>query len=187
MGQIFDLSEPAARFRSFLDRVRERHGEKAEILAAVFAHRDMMNEIVRRRSYVTNAEHRFFLALLLNVEGKENIFNLIKQRFPDKDPLDKVLDWTFDLAQTRIVGINTPNALGVEGFGDLDLVILEGLLRGKTDEQIADELRTEHGAEAGGRLLADLETKLTRIREAAIFRPLFSADTAAVASAKSFS
>ena len=64
---------------------------------------DRLEEILRLRSFVTNAEHRFFLALLLNVEGRENIFPLIKQRYPDADPVEKVLDWVFELSETRVM------------------------------------------------------------------------------------
>lgn len=169
MNAVFNLTDRAKdRFRTLLDGVRERHGDKADLLAAVFAHRDMSDEIVRLRHFVTNTEHRFFLALLLNLEGTEQIFPLIKQRFPDEEPLDKTLDWIYELSQTRIVGSNMPNALGVE-FDDIDLLILEHLLNGKRDSDIADEL-----AGSGNTRLDNLETRITRVREALIFRPLLS-------------
>lgn len=172
LDHLFNLSRPAERFRGLLDVVRRRHGERAEVLPAVFAHRDMQDEIVRRRGYVTNPEHRFFLALLMNIEGRENIFELVRRRFPDDDPMERVLDWVLELAQTRVVGGNSPNALGIENFGQIDLLLLEGLLKGKTDTEIANELQVEVGDNAD--LIADLETRLTRVRGAVIFRPLLA-------------
>ncbi len=65
----------------------------------------------------------------MNVEGREQIFSLIKERFPDAEPLDKVLDWVYDLSQTKVLGSNIPNALGIADFGDLDLFILESMLK----------------------------------------------------------
>lgn len=171
IDEMFNLSQPAERFRSFLETMQRRHGEKADRLPAVFDHLEMVNEIVRRRSFVTDPEHRFFLALLMNLEGKDAIFSLISQRFPDADPLEKVLDWVFDLAQTRVLGTSSQNALGIDGFDNIDILVLEGLLRGKTNDEIADELKHEAGESS--HLLADLESRLTRIREATIFRPLF--------------
>lgn len=172
LDQLFNLSQPVERFRGFLDVVRRRHGERAEVLPAVFSHRDMQDEIVRRRGYVTNPEHRFFLALLLNVEGRDNVFKLVGQRYPDAEPLEKVLDWVLELAQTRVVGGKPPNALGIENFGQIDLALLEGMLNGKSDATITDELRREVGENTD--LIADLEARLTLIREALIFRPLFA-------------
>jgi hypothetical protein len=172
LGQLFNLEGPATRFASFVDIVVRRHGTKAERLNEIFEHRDRQNDLIRRRGYVTNPEHRFFLALLLNVEGREKILSLVKTRFPDADPISKILDWTFELAQTRVVGINTPNALGLENFGDIDLTILESLLRGKSETEILDGLSAEYGTEK--LVEADPEGKLTRIRNSVIFRPLLS-------------
>jgi len=170
LGQLFNLEGPAARFRAFLEIVERRHGSKATQLPAVFQHRERVNEIVRRRGYVTEPEHRFFFALLLNVEGRETIFSLVKQRFPDADPIEKVLDWTHDLANTRVVGVNTPNALGLEGFDDVDLSILESLLRRRSEDEARQSLATDYGTEKIAAM--DVDGKLARIRESAIFQPL---------------
>jgi hypothetical protein len=170
LGQLFNLEHPIERFNSLLEVVARRHGAKAKNLDAVFERADRTNEIVRTRSYVTNAEHRFFLALLMNVEGRKTISRLISARYPDADPIDKILDWTHDLAQTRVVGVNTPNALGIEKFDDVDLSILENLLREKSETELMETLANEYGAaklEA-----ADANGKLARIRASNIFRPL---------------
>ena len=172
LGQLFSLEGPAARFKSLLEVVARRHGAKAERLHEVFEHRGHVKEIVRRRGYVTNPEHRFFFALLLNVDGRDRIFSLVKARYPDSDPLDKILDWTFDLAQTRVVGMNTPNALGIENFGDIDLSILENLLRGKSETETIEALSAEYGTEK--LVEADPDGKMSRIRNSVIFRPLLS-------------
>ncbi|HEV8592252.1 MAG TPA: hypothetical protein VGQ55_09120, partial [Pyrinomonadaceae bacterium] len=94
--------------------------------------------------------------------------SLIKQRYPDDEPLDKTLDWTLELAQTRVVGSNLPNALGIEGFDDIDLLVLENLLNGKT----ADDIRAELGS-TGNERFNDLDARIERVRNAVIFRPLF--------------
>ncbi len=172
LGKLFNLEGPASRFAAFLEIVERRHGSKAVSLSAVFRHRERVNEIVRRRSYVTDPEHRFFFALLLNVEGRDTILSLVKQRFPDADPIDKVLDWTHDLAQTRVVGVNTSNALGLEGFNDIDISILEDLLRGRSESEMRESLASDYGAEKLATV--DVDGKLARIRESEIFGPLLS-------------
>ena len=172
LGRLFNLEGPAARFRAFLDIVMRRHGASAATLPAVFDHRDRVSEIIRRRGYITNVEHRFFFALLLNVEGRERIFSLIRQRFPDADPISKVLDWSYDLAQTRVVGVNIPNALGIEGFDDVDLTLVENLLHGKSAEDAGRSVLEEYGAERLSGV--DLDGKIERIRQSVIFRPLLT-------------
>lgn len=172
LGRLFNLEAPAARFNRFLDAVMRRHGAKAADLPALFEHRDRVNEIVRRRSYVTDAEHRFFFALLLNVDGRDRILSLVRERFPDADPIEKVLDWVHDLAQTRVVGVNTPNALGIENFDDVDISILEGWLRGRSDDEILEALTSEYGSDKLASL--DLTGKMVRLRGSSVFRPLLS-------------
>ncbi len=170
LGQLFNLEHPTERFNSLLEVVARRHGSKAKILEAVFEHSDRTDDINRRRSYVTNAEHRFFFALLLNVEGLDTILRLVSTRFPDADPVGRILDWVHELANTRVVGVNTPNALGIENFDDIDVSILENLLRKKSDAEMFDVLSAEYGTERLN--AAGIDGKLHRIRASNIFQPL---------------
>ena len=172
LGQLFNLEGPAARFAGFLEIVKRRHGAKAERLHEIFEYRERINDLVQRRGYVTNAEHRFFFALLLNVEGRSRILALVKERFPETDPIDKILDWTYDLAQTRVVGVNTPNALGLEKFDDVDLSILENFLRGKSETATLEKLTSDYGVEKLDAV--DVDAKVGRIRNSVIFQPLLS-------------
>ena len=136
----------------------------------VFERMDMIDEILKRRNYVTNAEHRFFMALLLNVEGRDRIFSLIKKRFTGADPLEKVLDWTFDLADTRVVGIEVSNALGIPDFGEPEMFVLENLLRGKTDEEIKQEFDNLNPNAVENAV----SIAIAKVSGAVIFRPLMS-------------
>lgn len=170
LEQLFKLDGPKARFSHFLDVVSRRHGAAGEIFAPIFERFDMIDDIVRRRGVVTNPEHRFFMALLMNVDSRERIFSLIKQRFPDADPVEKVLDWTFDLAETRVVGIETSNALGIPDFGEVEMFVLENLLKDKTDDEIV-KIYGEEKPSAEPTVITDA---ITKIRGAVIFRPLLS-------------
>ena len=167
LSQLFKLEGPKTRFDNFLEIVAKRHGPVGEIFKPVFERQDMLDEIVDRRGFVTNPEHRFFMALLLNVDERDRIFSLIKKRFPDADPIEKVLDWTFDLAQTRVVGVETSNALGIPEFGEPEMFVLESLFHCKTDDEIKRAFAEEN---PGG----DLGDALTKIRNAVIFRPLLT-------------
>lgn len=170
IAELFKLEEPKARFLKFLDLVIDKHGKTAEILRPVFAHLDMQDEIVNRRAYVTQPEHRFFIALLMNIDNREMIFKLIKDRYSDADPIEKVLDWVFDLSQTRVVGIETTNALGIAEFGEAEMSALEGLLTNKTDDEIVEAFATENPNGSSDAVRSALD----KIRGAVIFRALLA-------------
>lgn len=172
LEQLFNIDKSESRFDALLEIVRERHGERANVFSKVFAHEAKVHEIVRRRAVITEQEHRFFLALLMNVEGKKRIFSLIKERFPDAEPLDKVLDWTFDLANTKVLGLNIPNAIGIEDFGDLDLFVLESLLKNHSNEEAEKILETEYGMQITEEIRQNLEQKREQIRNSVIFDSL---------------
>jgi len=172
IDQMFKADAVQNRFETFLEIVNRRHGALAEVFPKVFAHQSKVSEIVKRRGYVTDYEQRFFLALLMNVEGKARILSVIKEKFPDADPIEKVLDWTFDLANTRVLGVNTPNALGIADFGNLDLFILENILRDKSDEEMRATLKEDYPAQEFESLMQSLPEKTERIRQSVIFEPL---------------
>jgi hypothetical protein len=169
IGQIFGRDDSKERFEHFLETAEQRHGEKIQKLREVFAYADRINEIIRRRNFVTDPEQRFFLALLLNADGRDRIYSLIEQRYPDADPRDKVLDWVFDLSQTRVAGTEKQNSLGIEPFDDLDLSIFEHLLDGKLTDQAAEAIRNEYPPEKHD----GLNERLVKVGDAVIFAPLF--------------
>ena len=171
VDQLFKLTDSEDRFRQFVELAETRHG--ADVFRGVFAHQDKEFAIVRQRQVVSDPEQRFFLALLLNVEGRERIYSLIKQRFPDAEPLEKVLDWTYDLANSRIAGEEKANALGIPDFGDIDLYVLEQIPNGRSGSEIETAFRTDHGERASNDTLTISERE-NRIRQAVIFRPLLA-------------
>ncbi len=168
ISHLFKLAVPKERFSEVLKLVRERHGASADVLTAVFEEFDVVDELVNRRAYVTQPEHRFFLALMLNLDNRERIFSLIRQRYADADPIKKILDWVFDLSQTRVFGIEAANALGVPDFGEPEMVALENLLHGKPDDEIAAIFASENPDSEPG----IITSAIAKIRGSVVFRPL---------------
>jgi hypothetical protein len=157
-----------------MEIAQTHHGEKANVFPKVFEHRENIEQIIRRRSYITDAEHRFFLALLMNVEGKNQIFSLIKERFPDNDAIEKVLDWTLDLAQTKVLGENVPNALGIENFDDIDLLVFEWLLKDKNIDEMKAALQSDFPNEDVSAVAETIPDRTEKIKSAGIFKPFFA-------------
>ena len=168
MDSLFGLSTGNDRFQNILARAKETHGDLVDLVLPVFEEQARQNDIVQRRSTITSDEHRFFLALLLNVPSREKILELVKQRFPETDPVEKILDWVEELSQTRVLGSKEPNALGIEGFDDDYVFVLEQLLRGKSSKEI--KLLTQSKE---FQRFASLGDKLDRLAEGLRSSPLF--------------
>jgi len=177
LDQLFKLDAPKDREDKFMEVIKKRHGHLADVFPKIFAHEQKVNEIINRRQYITDNEQRFFLALLMNVDGKERIMSLVQERFPDDKPMDKILDWIFDLSQTKVLGLNVPNALGVADFDDFDLFILECFLKDLSDDEIETTLKKEYPSESSTEMLKTLGERKEKIREAAIFKPLLLEQT----------
>lgn len=172
LEQFFNVEQAENRFDKMFEIVKKRHGSLAEMILPIFAHQDKQQEFVSRRSYVTNPEHRFFFALLLNVDGKERILSLIKTRFPEAEPFEKILDWTTELAQTKVMGLNVPNALGIPNFDDFDSFILEDMLKGVSDEDIEKNLIEEMSNQNPEEAAKDISARIEKIRNSAVLKPI---------------
>ena len=48
-----------------------------------------------------------------------------------------------ELDQTKVMGMNIPNALGIPNFDDFDTFILEDILKGASDEEIRINLAND--------------------------------------------
>jgi hypothetical protein len=169
---LFKVEQTEDRFEKAVEVVRRRHGVLVDTLLEVFDKQDKLSEIINRRNYITDPEHRFFMALLMNVEGRKRIFSLIKERFPDDEPLEKVLDWTTALGQTKVMGMNVPNALGIPNFDDFDSFILEDMLKGVPDEDIQRNLAQEMSNQIPEEAAKEIAGRIEKIRKSAVLKPL---------------
>lgn len=136
LDELFGLTTGSDRFQAIVEKARAVHGDLIEKFLAVLDEEERQMNIIGRRNTITGEDHRFFLALLLNVSNRGKILELVKQRFTETDPVEKILDWVEELGQTRVLGSKEPNALGIENFNDKYVFVLENLLRGITVEQM---------------------------------------------------
>ena len=166
MDDLFGLSTGMDRFNGLLERARAAHGDLVDKFVAVLEEQDRQMNIIGKRNTITGEEHRFFLALILNITSRDKILDLVRQRFPESDPVEKILDWVEELGQTRVLGSKEPNALGIEGFSDLHVLELERQLKRKSATTVGG-LKAKGlgkpGAENGDQaseLASDLRTSL---------------------------
>jgi hypothetical protein len=111
---LFDRARGRERFLALIERARAAHGELVDVVLPVLEEQDRQRAITERRGAVTGEAHRFLLALLLSVPGKEHVLRLVHQRVPDRDPVDVVVEWADQLAHVKVFGSDEQNILGVD-------------------------------------------------------------------------
>ena len=171
MQRLFNLTANRDRFNALVEKARAKHGDLVDLLLPVFEEGERLSSIVKRRGTITSEEHRFFLALLLNVHGRTNVLELVQQRFPDRDPIETCIDWTEELSNTRVLGGTESNALGIAGFDLLHLFVFECLLKGlsakETETQAAEQLP------ADDQKLARVEGIVNKLEGSLLFKSFF--------------
>jgi hypothetical protein len=170
---VFGIKQENNRFGNLLKIAKSKHGEIVDIFNDVIINQEKINEISQKRAVVTDSELRFFLAILMNVDDKRKVFLLIKERFPNSDPLDKVLDWTFDLSNTKTLGANVTNALGIQDFDDNDLMALEFLLKDLQEDEIRSSLANDYGLSDADDWLKNLPARNEKLRSSVVLQALF--------------
>lgn len=136
LEEIVGVTRSRDRFEALLDRARRKHGELVDLLEPVFEEEWRQAEIIRRRAEVKNDDHRFLMALILNVPERTRMLELVKERFSDVDAIDLVVGWVRELSATRTFGSKEPNVLGSQEFNNGHLFVLRRLLQGLTVEEI---------------------------------------------------
>lgn len=114
MNALRELGQWDATLHAF----EKKHGVLADGIAAT------LDEAVRRevvkgmRGTISEPEHRFFLALLMNVSTKADFLALVAQRFPQVPAVDTILRWAEELGEETDYGVVVLDAAFPE---DLDV------------------------------------------------------------------
>jgi predicted metal-dependent enzyme (double-stranded beta helix superfamily) len=168
----FGVNSGQERFERLVETSKNKHGETIEKFLSVFSERERQMEIVKRRGIITDVEHRFFLALLLNVDERSHLFELIQKKFPDDEPIEKILDWTTELSATKVLGAKESNVLGIENFNDDYIAVLECLLNGVADEEIESAIAENYSDEYAMSLKDSITMICQTLRSSMMFKSL---------------
>lgn len=82
---------------------QQKHGTLAKYVAATIEEIDWRDGPLGFRSSSTDVEHRFLLALLLNVPTRKDVLALVEKRFPDAS-VDTVMRWAEELSEMSHLG-----------------------------------------------------------------------------------
>jgi hypothetical protein len=175
LEEIVGVSRSRDRFQALLERARRKHSEVVDLLPPVFEETWREKEISRRRAMIKGEDHRFFMALLLNVPERTTVLRLVKEKFPEKDPINLIVGWIRELSATRIFGSHEPNVLGIGNFDDKHLCIFKGLLKGLTEEEIKARVAAEAPpVEAPNQRVEEITN---HIKALPLFKSIFAAES----------
>jgi hypothetical protein len=101
MGPMLRLGK----WKAALSAFRKKHGRLAAGVGPTLEENVRRDVIKELRSAVTEPEHRFFLALLMNMPTRADLLKLVAQRFSKKAPLETILRWAEELMEQTDFGI----------------------------------------------------------------------------------
>jgi hypothetical protein len=131
-------------FHQLLETAHRRHGNLVNLLPAVLGEMQREKALIDLRGRMTDSEHRFFLALLLNVPHRQLVLDLLKQRFPHREPIDIVCGWVDEFSHMKSAGSSEQNVLGMTRFSDAHQLILRHLLDGLSPDQIKHVFKKDY-------------------------------------------
>jgi hypothetical protein len=148
MGHLQQLDEWDAAIKLF----KKKHGPLAAGVAATLHEEVRRNVIKSLRGSITDPEHRFFLALLMNAPTRADLLSLVAQRFKKQPPTDIVLRWAGELMDASDEGVMIldacfPESLEVERDSQPDLFLSAFACFMKRDKKLPPELRDRSTAD----------------------------------------
>jgi hypothetical protein len=143
-GQETDEVDEWENFHELFRKAHNKHGAVVNLMAPVLGEMQRQASVVDLRRCVRGSEHRFFLALLLNVPHRTRILDLVRQRFPQSNPIDHVCRWITEFSNTKNALSRKSNILGIDDFSDAHLFVLRQLLEGASAEEIKDSFGKEN-------------------------------------------
>jgi hypothetical protein len=145
---------------------KTRLGQRIDYLYPIFDEDQRQQNISGLRRQVHDADHRYLLALLLNVPHRREIDRLIRARYGNVDAAQSILRWMKEMSTQRQLGID---------LDPLSLLVLEHALNDGTVEDVRTSLDRMDGET---RIEPPPETTLRErwddIVNALLLRPLFA-------------
>jgi len=84
--------------KEFFNHSVRYHGDLARHLFDAVTRYEQQLTLVQLRAQVRDPELRFFLALLMNVPDRNDLLEMVRQRFPRADPVERCADWLGELS-----------------------------------------------------------------------------------------
>jgi hypothetical protein len=144
--------------------IKVRCPDTALILLASANERNRDHTIIRTRDSIRDPDLRFFLALLLNLSNREEIYRVLCKRDQLVPPEQQVLRYIQDLSEYQIFNLI---------FNASAIMILHYLLRDRTLDSLIADLQQVYGDEQIAEQKQQLEDFWRLIADDLILAPLY--------------
>jgi hypothetical protein len=166
------IFQSAAHAREILEPARKQHGDLVDALVAsveVMGRQDVVRAL---RGRLRNAEHRFFLALLLHFDTGAEVLSFVARRYPGSDPGDLVLRWLNECTQVDDPLTPGQKVLNLQFDGSM-LAVMKPMLAGRPLDEVMAKLGEEFEAEDLAAQAADIQRLHRSLSAHRVFGPLF--------------
>ncbi len=164
-----ELKLTLAQFDTLLKRALTFDQLLAKYARPAFEESRRQRNLLLRRKDIVDAEHRFFLALLVNVHCLTDIKAHIAARYPGANVEQKISEWTCALTAAPTPEVSK---LGVVLDGAA-MQVFELMLRGHRDEAVIEQLKSKFDSEDVERHAATIIQICAGLRDSPVFAPLF--------------
>jgi hypothetical protein len=147
------------------DAFRARFGAATDQVFRACEEDIRSQELAAARSNVRDVNHRFFLALLMNVPNRQRLLELVGESYPSEEPIQLVCKWVRELTDDS--GPLLHYAIGTDA-----LVVLESLIRGTTSDEAINQLASRHGRALTGNEQTAIVDAFSTLRKFPLVRPL---------------
>ena len=169
LSAVYGHGNTTTEWHELVDIARNRHGSRVDVFLQSFEERTREQNITARRQEIWDADHRFFLALLLNLPHRRAITQLIAAKHPGKDPEALILQWVGDLSAAKKIGLE---------FDALSLKMLQHVLRDLTLDDMMRGLAEVFGEAHVAEEKSNLHRLWREVHDATLLRPLLQSGTA---------
>lgn len=169
LEQDLALTGDFGRCAALLEGLRPRYGELVDLIMASAQVRALQAMVGEKRALLSDPDHRFFLAVVMNASSPASARELVKLRHPDRDPIEVMIGWVEALGRPRGDGQRIFDEIEVD---EQVVAVLRLMLNGASAADLAGRLRNELPPELAGRAGA-----IGAALEASpLLRPLLRAD-----------
>jgi hypothetical protein len=168
------LLNQSVRLETFLAKARCRHGEMIDLIIPVLEELLRESKITGWRKYIKNNEFRFFLALTLNVPRRDKFLELVKQRFPESDPIDTICGWAAGISNLQNFEKRRPDILGIGDCNDIYWPVFRYLMEGYTVDQIVGLIVQKQSLGYSDSLQVTVKKVYDSLRHSLLFKPLIT-------------
>lgn len=146
------------------ETAREIHGDWIEVAMISLEEKVRASHVVTSRTEIRNPEQRYLLAILASYIDRKGILELMTQRFPETDPIEKIMELVPEMSGLDRVGID---------FDEVNMDIFRLLLEGTPDEQVPMKLEEIYDSKEIEDQKEELKSHIQKMKASPVFKPLF--------------